>query len=145
VSGGSRPIPGLRPAGPLRAAGGDLARRHQAALLHALVSHPDLAQDLSEEIALITLSDPALDKVREAILMAVCELAEVTTDTLRDWLRTQGLGAALETLAASGPVLPVEACRLRWREWIALRGGGQGLLGAVQQSARFGAAEIEET
>ena len=144
VAGGSRLIPGLRPAGPLRTAGGTLARQHQAGLLNALLTYPELAQDLSEEIAPITLIDPALDKVREGILMAVSELVEVTPETLADWLLAQGFAADLQVLAASGPVPLLEACRMRWRELIALRSGGQGLLAAVQQSARFGAADIED-
>lgn len=140
-----RIIPGLRPAGPLRALGGDLARRHQAGLLQALVTHPELAQSLSEEIALITLSDPTLDKLREAILMAVSELGEVTPETLTDWLTTHGFAGALTTLAASGVVPAPDICRMRWREFVALRSGRQqGLLGAVQTSARLGAADIEE-
>jgi DNA primase len=144
TAGGPRPIPGLRAAGPLRAAGGELARRHQAGLLQALLTHPELAQDLSEDVARIVLIDPALDKVREAILMAVSELAEVTPETLAEWLQARGFTKDLQTLAASGTVPPADVCRMRWREWIALRGGGQGLLAAVQQSARFGAADLED-
>jgi DNA primase len=140
-----RGLPGLRPPGPLRTQGGDLARRHQMQLLQALLTYPELAQDLSEEIAAVRCGDPQLDKLREALLMAISDVAEVTPATLAHWLQEHGQGEVLALLSHGQAVLPpLESCRMQWHEFCALQTDGRGGLAVDRQAARFGAMDTDD-
>ena len=88
-SGGFSPVSGHATAG----RGGspaDLKRRHEQVLLAVVINHPGILDMFAEDLAMVNVSDPKLDNLRQEILKVYADVSDLDSGAFRDQLSTQG-------------------------------------------------------
>lgn len=145
--GQNKAMPGQKPRlMGLQPAGNSLAHKRYAGLLLGLIQSPELACELSEELATLQLPDAGLDKMRVGILMAVSECDPPGSATVTGWLHERGFADGLAMLNTLSSPMPPADCRDRWLELVALRRTvGKGLLSTVGRAAHWQAGNFQET
>ena len=84
-SGGGGPGAALRP----QAMPSVLRRRHEQALLAVVINHPSILEVFAEDLAMVNLSDPKLDRLRQEILRVYAGLPDLDLGGLKDHLMKQ--------------------------------------------------------
>ena len=75
-----------------------LKRRLEQALLACVINHPGLLETFDEDLAMINVSDPMLDKLRQEILKLHALAEELDSTGLKNQLSNQGNGEILQSV-----------------------------------------------
>ena len=78
-----------------------LKRRLEQALLACVINHPGLLETFDEDLAMINVSDPMLDKLRQEILKLHALEGELDSTGLKNQLSIQGNGEILQSVLSS--------------------------------------------
>ena len=78
-----------------------LKRRLEQALLACVINHPGLLETFDEDLAMINVSDPLLDKLRQEILKLHALAEELDSTGLKNQLSNQGNGEILQSVLSS--------------------------------------------
>ena len=78
-----------------------LKRRLEQALLACVINHPGLLETFDEDLAMINVSDPLLDKLRQEILKVHALAEELDSTGLKNQLSNQGNGEILQSVLSS--------------------------------------------
>lgn len=78
-----------------------LKRRLEQALIACVVNHPGLLDTFAEDLAMINVSDPMLDKLRQEILKLHALAEELDSTGLKNQLSNQGNGDILQSVLSS--------------------------------------------
>ena len=102
----------------------------QALMLKTLITHPWLLDEVAEEVAALTLSAPALTRLRDGILRVHAEAAPLDTATLSDHLTSLSLDDAVGFVQRAlthnsdrfaEPGAQPDKVLLAWRELLSLQ------------------------
>lgn len=86
---------------------GILKKRLEQVLLAVVINHPVLLISFAEDIAIVNVSDPMLDKLRQEILKVHALVAELDAEKLKNQLIEEGNGKILKSVL--GPEVYVHA------------------------------------
>ena len=84
-----------------RAGPGVLKRRLEQALLACVINHPGLLDTFAEDLAMINVSDPMLDQLRQEILKLHALAEDLDSSGLTNQLSNQGNGDILQSVLSS--------------------------------------------
>jgi len=88
-----------------------LKKRREQVLLATVINHPGLLDVFAEDLAMINVSDPMLDKLREEILKVHALAEELDSSSLKNHLATTGNNEILHSVL--GPEVYVHAAFAR--------------------------------
>ena len=75
-----------------------LLHRREQVLIAGAINHPNLAETYCEELGGVVLRDPALDKLRQEILMVCARAPGIDASTLQGHLKEQGYAELLDVI-----------------------------------------------
>jgi len=78
-----------------------LRKRHEQVLLAVILNHPVLLDMFAEDLAMVTVSDPMLDNLRQEILKVYAVSENLDSGRLKTQLKNEGNGEILQSVTAS--------------------------------------------
>ena len=78
-----------------------LKKRHEQVLLAVILNHPDLLDMFAEDLAMVNVSNPKLDNLRQEILKVYALTENLDSEGLKTQLLNQGNSVILQSVLAS--------------------------------------------
>lgn len=120
---------------------GMLRRRQDQALLAVVINHPAILDMFAEDLAMVNLTDPMLDNLRQEILKVYAADTDLDSETLRNHLIAQGNPEVLDSVTGQDVYVHAGFARADAAEDVARSGFLQVLSKHMEPGRR---AEFEE-
>jgi DNA primase len=118
-----------------------LRRRQEQVLLACVLNHPSILDMFAEDLAMVNVSDPMLDNLRQEILKVYAADTELDSERLRTHLKAQGNAEILDSVLGQDVYVHAGFARRDAAEEVARAGFLQVLAKHLEPGRR---AELEE-
>ena len=102
---------GLRNTALARRSDREPTRQHEQLLILHMLNHPELAESHLEELAAVTFTDSALDKLRQDLLLTLGSAQDLDREALRTHLAKNGFEGMLARLERAPILQPTSSAR----------------------------------